>query len=179
MPETKIDMTDYIIDLPGEEISKRLELIPTKQDKIKDLDAIRANAALGATALQEHQPIKTIFGREIVGEGDVLPDYSMVIRDAGTYTVESVANPRIQRGNNIFPLVINKITTISTDGPTLQVQISSDGVLSVLGPIAGIRTSYLASGEIPEKFMPKNVATKGYVEAAIASAITTTLNTPV
>lgn len=169
-------MTDYIIDLAGEEISNRLELIATKQDEIKDLDVIRANAALGATALQEHQPIKTIFGREIVGEGDVLPDYSMVIRDAGTYTVESVGNPRIQRGNNIFPLVINKITTISTDGPTLYVQISSDGLLSVSGAIATIRTSYLASGMIPEKFMPNNVATKGYVETAIAEAITSGIN---
>lgn len=33
------------------------ELVATKQDKIEDLDAIRAGAALGATALQEHQDI--------------------------------------------------------------------------------------------------------------------------
>lgn len=42
-----------------------------KQDIISDLDTIRENAEKGATALQEHQPLKTINGESIVGEGDI------------------------------------------------------------------------------------------------------------
>lgn len=42
-----------------------------KQDAISDLAAIRAGAAKGATAIQEHQSIKTINGQSIVGSGDV------------------------------------------------------------------------------------------------------------
>lgn len=44
-----------------EEIEEKLaaaaETISSKQDTISDLETIRANAALGATALQEHQDI--------------------------------------------------------------------------------------------------------------------------
>ena len=42
-----------------------------KQDKIADLDTIRSGAAKGATALQEHQPLKTINGESIVGSGNI------------------------------------------------------------------------------------------------------------
>ena len=45
--------------------------ISGKQDKITDLDTIRSGAAKGATALQEHQPLKTINGESIVGSGDI------------------------------------------------------------------------------------------------------------
>ena len=45
--------------------------ISGKQDKIADLDAIRSGAAKGATALQEHQPLKTINGESIVGSGNI------------------------------------------------------------------------------------------------------------
>lgn len=45
--------------------------ISGKQDKIADLEAIRSGAAKGATALQEHQPLKTINGEPIVGSGDI------------------------------------------------------------------------------------------------------------
>ena len=49
-----------------------------KQEAISDLETIRSGAAAGATALQEHQPIMTINGNTIVGEGNVdisgLPD---------------------------------------------------------------------------------------------------------
>ena len=51
-----------------------------KQEAISDLETIRSGAAAGATALQEHQPIMTINGNTIVGEGNVdisgLPDVS-------------------------------------------------------------------------------------------------------
>lgn len=66
--------------------------LTNKQDVIEDLDTIREGAALGATAIQEHQsldgyateswvenqgyltehqPLKTINGESIVGEGDI------------------------------------------------------------------------------------------------------------
>ena len=49
-----------------------------KQETISDLETIRSGAAAGATALQQHQPIMTINGNTIVGEGNVdisgLPD---------------------------------------------------------------------------------------------------------
>lgn len=51
-----------------------------KQEAISDLETIRSGAEAGATALQEHQPIMTINGNTIVGEGNVdisgLPDVS-------------------------------------------------------------------------------------------------------
>lgn len=43
----------------------------TKQDVISDLESIREGAAKGATALQEHQALKTINGESIVGVGDI------------------------------------------------------------------------------------------------------------
>ena len=45
--------------------------ISGKQDIITDLDTIRSGAAKGATALQEHQSLKTINGQSIVGSGDI------------------------------------------------------------------------------------------------------------
>lgn len=45
--------------------------IASKQDKINDLNSIREGAAKGATALQEHQQLKTINGESIVGSGDI------------------------------------------------------------------------------------------------------------
>lgn len=45
--------------------------IADKQDKINDLDSIREGAAKGATAIQEHQQLKTINGESIVGIGNI------------------------------------------------------------------------------------------------------------
>ena len=42
-----------------------------KQNTITDLAAIRSGAALGATAIQEHQSLKTINGESIVGTGNI------------------------------------------------------------------------------------------------------------
>ena len=114
------------------------------------------------------QQLKTIFGQSIVGEGDVLDNYSMEITDVGTYAVNSIVNPRIVRAGNIFPLVVDEFVQINY-GPTLNVRISSDGTLTVsgsVGAIGGIPTSYLASGVIPEEYMPKNVATLDDIQQA-------------
>lgn len=43
----------------------------TKQDVISDLESIRDGAAKGATAIQEHQQLKTINGESIVGSGNI------------------------------------------------------------------------------------------------------------
>lgn len=47
------------------------QFLNKKQDTISDLQTIREGAAKGATALQEHQPLKTINGKSIIGEGDI------------------------------------------------------------------------------------------------------------
>lgn len=148
------DCTDTESGIYADEIS--FSTLATQND-ISDLDDIRANAALGATALQEHQPIKTIFGQEIVGEGDVFPDYSMKITAAGEYTVNSIGNPRIQRGDVIYPLVVGQ-TAVIQNGPTLNVRISSDGTLNVSGSIVGPPIFYLASAVLPEEYTPISIA---------------------
>lgn len=103
------------------------------------------------------QQLKTVFGNSIVGEGEVMDNYSMEIADVGTYTVNSIVNPRIVRAGNIFPLVVDEFVQINY-GPSLNVRISSDGTLTVSGDIGHIPTSYLASGVIPEEYMPDNIA---------------------
>lgn len=45
--------------------------IAGKQDVIADLASIRSGAEKGATALQEHQPLKTINGQSIIGSGNI------------------------------------------------------------------------------------------------------------
>ena len=45
--------------------------ISGKQDVISDLSTIRSGAALGATALQNHQSLKTIGGNAITGSGNI------------------------------------------------------------------------------------------------------------
>lgn len=61
--------TNGIVDI-GTVITSHQD-ISGKQDKITDLDIIRSGAAKGATALQEHQPLKTINGEPIVGSGNI------------------------------------------------------------------------------------------------------------
>lgn len=65
-----IDFLDGITDSQdlGSIIASIEQQIATKQDKITDLDAIRSGAALGATAIQEHQDISG----KINGDGNVL-----------------------------------------------------------------------------------------------------------
>lgn len=59
------DMSDYY----GKSVID--EKLGKKQDAISDLEEIRSGASKGATALQEHQPLKTINGESIVGEGNI------------------------------------------------------------------------------------------------------------
>ena len=49
-----------------------------KQDAINDLADIRSGAALGATALQEHQELKTINNQSLLGSGNITIDTGSV-----------------------------------------------------------------------------------------------------
>ena len=62
---------DFNSKYKSSEIERILDSVGDKQDAITDLEEIRQGAAKGATALQEHQPLKTINGESIVGEGDI------------------------------------------------------------------------------------------------------------
>lgn len=54
------------------ELSLKVDGLETdKQDTISDLEVIRSGAALGATAIQEHQSLKTINNQSIVGSGNI------------------------------------------------------------------------------------------------------------
>lgn len=54
--------TEYLSRHTGAEIDAAVEAIPNKQDKIQDLQTIRAGAALGATALQPESPELDLMG---------------------------------------------------------------------------------------------------------------------
>lgn len=72
--EEKIAEWDGAADLVAghdTDISQLFNDIGGKQDVISDLEAIRDGASKGATALQEHQSLKTINGESIVGSGDI------------------------------------------------------------------------------------------------------------
>lgn len=89
----------------------------TKQDVISDLESIRDGAAKGATALQEHQQLKTINGESIIGSGDI------TIKDAETapcikyvpqtLTEEQKLQARINLGIDdlISSIITNVLTT--------------------------------------------------------------------
>ena len=69
------------------EIERILDSVGGKQDAITDLEEIRQGAAKGATALQEHQPLKTINGESIVGEGDITISGGSGESYAGNYPI--------------------------------------------------------------------------------------------
>jgi hypothetical protein len=60
---------DGVVDI-GTVITSHQD-ISGKQDVIGDIEEIRSGAAKGATALQQHQQLKTINGKSIVGEGNI------------------------------------------------------------------------------------------------------------
>jgi hypothetical protein len=63
--------------------------IATKQDKINDLDSIREGATKGATAIQEHQQLKTINGESIVGSGNITIQGGSGNSDANVQAVDT------------------------------------------------------------------------------------------
>lgn len=63
--------------------------IADKQDKIDDLNSIREGAAKGATAIQEHQQLKTINGESIVGSGNITIQGGSGNSDANVQAVDT------------------------------------------------------------------------------------------
>lgn len=63
--------------------------IADKQDKIYDLNSIREGASKGATAIQEHQQLKTINGESIVGSGDITIQGGSGNSDANVQAVDT------------------------------------------------------------------------------------------
>ena len=74
------------------------EALATKQDKLDDLDTIRAGAALGAKAIQDVKTLNTIA---IEGTGDI------AIKQDPTHTSYEVREARIE-GDNVY--ISNEIT---------------------------------------------------------------------
>lgn len=71
------------------DVSEIKEEIKNKQDVISDLDSIREGAAKGATAIQEHQQLKTINGESIVGSGDITIQGGSGNSDANVQAVDT------------------------------------------------------------------------------------------
>lgn len=109
------------------------------------------------TKLCASTDFKTIFGDSIIGEGDVLGEYTLDIQNTGTYHVESIANARIVRGNATIPINIDEETHIGY-GPSVYVTLSQSGELQVRGTIGGVYLSYLANGTIKDDFIPSTIA---------------------
>lgn len=74
-------------------------LLDQKQPVIPDLEAIRDGAAKGATALQEHQPLKTINGESIIGEGDITIEGGGGSADLEGYATEEYVNNAVAEAN--------------------------------------------------------------------------------
>ena len=93
--------------------------ISGKQDTISDLATIRSGAALGATALQTHQSIKTVNGNTITGTGNVsVGTVTSVGITAGT-GIEVSGSPVTTSGN----ITVGLPTTIV--GSTTRTSVSS------------------------------------------------------
>lgn len=109
--------------------------ISSKQDKIDDLDSIRANASKGATALQsvpseyvtetelndkgyltEHQSIKTVNGTSLIGSGNIVVGY----RSLQTSTSTSMT---------LTPNVYHRNTSTSLASLTITLGTATDNTI--------------------------------------------------
>lgn len=120
-------------------------------------DGCFVNVSYIDTKLCASTEFKTIFGDSIIGEGDVLGDYSLEIRNTGTYHVEAIANARIVRSGGTFPIDFDVETHIG-NGPSVYVTLSQSGELQVRGTLGGSILTYLANGTIREDFIPSTIA---------------------
>lgn len=187
-------------------VSERIDdLNSEKQDVINDLETIRSGAALGATALQEHQDIsgkqdtlvsgtniKTINGNPILGEGDM--------------SVGSITS--VDTGDILDDVDVRYATEQYVDDAIANVDVDTDNLatkeeLETLSERLGEKQERLVSGENIKTFNGESVlgggdivagsivgvetgdnledvemeyATKIYVDNAIAQAIISTIN---
>lgn len=85
--------------------------IAGKQDKIDDLSSIREGAAKGATALQEHQQLKTINGESIIGSGNITMPYVKYVPQTLTEEQKSQARANLGIDDLISSVITNVLNT--------------------------------------------------------------------
>lgn len=110
--------------------------IASKQDKISDLNSIREGAAKGATAIQEHQQLKTINGESIVGSGDITIQGGSGNSDANVQAVDTDEGDIDDAETAPY---IKYVPQVLTEGQKLQARINlgiedliSDTITNVL-----------------------------------------------
>lgn len=99
--------SEYVKQTQLNELSETVEelnnnignLYVVKQNRIDDLDTIRSGASKGATALQEHQPLKTINGQSIVGSGNITIEGGTGDVDLAGYATEEYVNNAVAEVN--------------------------------------------------------------------------------
>ena len=135
-------------------LSELQTTIDSKQDKISDLDDIREGAELGKTALQEHQDISGLATKkEVATKQDKISDLATIREGAakGATALQSETDP----------IYMADKPSIALKSEIPDISDKADKATTLAG--YGIADAY----------------TKSEVDAAISSAITTTLNTEV
>lgn len=149
---------DFNSKYKSSEIEGILDSVGDKQDAITDLEEIRQGAAKGATALQEHQPLKTINGESIVGEGNIT-----IPGGSGTIT-EIKAN-----GTSVATSGVANIpaATTSAYGVTKLTSSTSSASTTLAATASAVKAAYdLANSKV----------SMSDVNTAIANAITNVIN---
>lgn len=123
--------------------------LASKQDAINDLATIRSGAALGATAIQSHQSIKTLNGTSLVGTGNVnIPagvtphidettgNWFIGTNDTGVHAQGPTGNVTVSDG----VAQISIINDLTTGG-------SGDALSAEMGKVLGARQVYVTEDE--------------------------------
>lgn len=185
-------------------VSERIDdLNSEKQDVINDLETIRSGAALGATALQEHQDIshlatkaevgakqdtlvsgtniKTFNGESILGEGNIEIKANVDTSNLATKEeLESLTNEMIAN-EEVTATALNDLNKrVNAIAENVSGETATKEELAA--EVAIINNFILENEEIQAAALndlEKRKADKQYVDEAIAQAITLTLNTEV
>ena len=166
--------------------------IAGKQSTITDLDTIRDGAAKGQTSAQSvyiNGQLKTPDGKGIVDLGNIDPAVDTYVADFNLYDVLAGKAVTIKedfvealRNNKVIIIPYRTFVVIAT----AQLQADEDSMIyiSIQARISEqlIEVQFSCDtvpATVVGKIITTDFATKGYVDTAIATAITTTLNTPV
>ena len=143
--------------------------VNAKQDTISDLATIRSGAALGSTAIQS---VKTINGESILGEGNIVVNV-----DTSNLATKEELNAKQD--------VIEDLETIrsgAAKGATALQEHQDISHLASKEELLNLQNEVVANEEVTATALNNlndRKADKAFVTDAIASAITTTLNTAV
>lgn len=170
---------DYESKYTGEEIDELLGKVDDKQDTIADLDDIRAGASKGATAVQPSDILQ--LREDIDATVEVVNDFNADITELYNDKQDTIADlDSIRAGatrgaKSVIQLYINGTTRKPNEGGVIGFNTVEKVVINgdTITPDKGI----LTLGNVVTDL--SNYYTKKEVDSAIASAITTTLNTPV